>query len=485
MKAGRPPRLPTKKKPGPTRAGSEPSPAGTGGSVETLTDHSIDIEKLIDARKLGGLQLLVIVLCGCALLVDGFDTLAIGYVAPAIVKAWHINRSAMTPTFAAGQVGLLLGSLLFGPVADKIGRRPVMMLCSIAFGLLTLLTMSASSITEFMVLRFLTGLGLGGAMPNALALTSEYVPARIRITTTMIMFSTFSIGAALGGICAATLIADHGWQAVFLVGGIIPLVLAAVLWLWMPESLRYLALTRRNAARLTQLVRRIAPDAIPAGSQPVFVVTERKAAGLVVRELFTEGRAKVTLLLWVVTFASLLDLNLLSNWLPTMLKDSGLSLQHAALITVGYQVGGTAGSLLLGRFFDRYSPFQVLVLTYLLAFVAIFSIGFAGANFLPLAVTVFVAGFCVIGGICASDALTATCYPTGVRVTGLGWAIGIGRLGAIFGPTIGGIGLGMGWSGTTFFAIGAVPILGAAAAAWALHGQTRHILQPQPAIQES
>jgi AAHS family 4-hydroxybenzoate transporter-like MFS transporter len=441
--------------------------------------YSIDLERLIDERGLSPFQILVAVLCAFALLVDGFDTMAIGYVAPALIKTWGIDRAAMTPAFAAGQIGLMVGSMVIGPLADRLGRRPVMIFCCVAFGLLSLMTMSVTSITGLIVLRLLTGVGLGGAMPNALALTSEYVPSRIRITVTMIMFCGFSIGAALGGLVVARLIAVHGWQVVFLVGGIIPLVLAAVLAWLLPESLRYLAASGRHPRRLAKYVRRIAPDADPAGVA-TYVVNDRKVSGSVVRELFAEGRTRMTLLLWTITLMGLLDLNLLSNWLPTMLRDSGLRLETAATITIGYQLGGTLGTLLLGRFVDRHPPFLVLVVTYLIAFVSIFFVGLAGSSIALLGVLVFVAGFCVIGGISASDALVATCYPTGVRVTGLGWAIGVGRFGAILGPTIGGLALAMNWSAASFSAIGALPMLGSAAAAWAIHLHSRSATRGVP-----
>lgn len=442
---------------------------------------TIDLEALIDQRKLSRFQLFVAVLCAAALLVDGFDTMAIGYVAPALIKAWNINRAAMTPVFAAGQVGLMLGSMVVGPLADRYGRRPVMILSCVAFGLLSLATMSATSVGELAVLRFLTGFGLGGGMPNALALTSEYMPSRIRVTATMIMFCGFSLGAALGGWTVAQLIVRHGWQAVFLIGGVIPLVLAAVLALLVPESPRYYAATGKHAARLARYLRHIAPDVDPEG-RATYVIAERQAQGFVVRELFNEGRTRLTLLLWTITFMVLLDLNLLSSWLPVMLHDAGLRLESAATVTIGYQIGGAFGNLLLGRFVDRYSPFFVLVTTYAVAFAGIALLGFAGTHIALLCVLIFIVGFCVIGGVGASDALVATCYPTGMRVTGLGWAIGVGRLGAVVGPTLGGLALQMGASTTSFFVIGALPMLGSAAAAWAVHLNARAMLPAAPSM---
>ncbi|AXL53699.1 4-hydroxybenzoate transporter [Paraburkholderia caffeinilytica] len=431
--------------------------------------YSVDIEQLIDQHKLSPFQIFVAVLCACALLVDGFDTMAIGYVAPALIKAWGINRAAMTPAFAAGQIGLMIGSLVVGPLADRIGRRPVMILCSATFGVLSLLTMSVSSVPELVAVRFLTGLGLGGAMPNALALTSEYVPSRIRITAMMVMFCGFSIGAALGGLVVAKLIAVHGWQVVFLIGGILPLAFAVVLIFFLPESLRYLAVTGKHPKRLAKHVNRIVPDADSTCGDAIYVVAEKIVKGSVVRELFAGGRKRITLLLWTITFMNLLDLNLLSSWLPAMLRDGGLHIEMAALITIGYQAGGTVGTLTLGRFVDRFPPFLILVMTYVFAFLSIFFVGLVSGNTWLLGVLVFAAGFCVIGGTGACDALVATCYPTETRVTGLGWAIRVGRIGAILGPTIGGIALGMDWSTASFFAMGAVPMLGAAAAAGTIH----------------
>jgi AAHS family 4-hydroxybenzoate transporter-like MFS transporter len=447
-------------------------------------EHPIDIEALIDQRTLGPFQIFVAALCAAALLVDGFDTMAIGYVAPALIKAWGIDRSAMTPAFAAGQIGLMLGSMVVGPLADRFGRRPVMIYSCVAFGLLSLATMSVSSVGWLIVLRFVTGFGLGGAMPNALALTSEYMPSRVRVTATMVMFCGFSIGAALGGWVVARLIAQHGWQVVFLIGGVIPLVLAVLLALLLPESLRYLASTGKHRKRLAAYVRRIAPGTDPDG-RATYVMTERKTTGFVVRELFNDGRTRMTLLLWAITFMVLLDLNLLSSWLPTMLRDSGLPLEIAATVTIGYQLGGTVGNVLLGRFVDRYAPFLVLVITFVVAFVGIVGIGLVGTNVPLLAVLIFVVGFCVIGGVGASDALVATCYPTSVRVTGLGWAIGVGRIGAVVGPTIGGLALTMGSSTASFFAIGALPMLGSAAAAWAVHTSSRKTQRIVPSMHGS
>src|SRR3989441_8506588 len=171
---------------------------------------TVDVQALIDSRRLGGFQVMVVSLCALIVLIDGFDTQAIGYVAPAIVRSWHVDRASLTPVFSAGLFGLMLGALAFGPIADRFGRKPVLLFCTLFFGVMSLLTSTADSVQSLIILRFITGLGLGGAMPNAIALTPEYAPRRIRATTNMIMFWGFSLAAALGGVAAARLICQFG-----------------------------------------------------------------------------------------------------------------------------------------------------------------------------------------------------------------------------------------------------------------------------------
>ena len=261
-----------------------------------------------------------------------------------------------------------------------------------------------------MVLRFLTGLGFGGAMPNAVALTSEFSPHRRRATMVMAMFAGFSVGAALGGLLAAALIPAYGWRSVFLVGGIAPLLLFPVLLFILPESIRYLALVGGRDREVADLLRRVTPGA-NLDADAHFVVQEPKLSGLPVAHLFAAGRGTTTLLLWVVFFMSLLDLYLLPNWLPTVLNDLGVSVSAAAAIGAMLQVGGVVGTFTLGHFIDRYS-FRALALTYACAAVAITAIGLTSHSTNLVTVAIFSAGFCIVGGQIATNALTATYYPT-------------------------------------------------------------------------
>ena len=427
---------------------------------------SIDVAEFIDAQPLGGFQLRLLLTCAAVLFLDGFDTQAIGFVAPALAKEWGVTKAALGPVFSAGLFGLMIGALLFGPLADRLGRKNIIIASTVAFGLGALATAFVQDVGGLIAIRFLTGLGLGGAMPNAVALTSEFNPRRRRATMVMIMFCGFSIGAALGGLLAAALIPQFGWRSVFVVGGAAPLLLAPILALKLPESVRFLALTGGAEARVAQLLTFINPKIVFAPATR-FVVDEPELSGIPVQHLFKGGRTLPTLLLWVVFFMSLLDLYFLSNWLPTVLNDLGASVSQAAAIGSMLQVGGVVGTFALGSVIDRFS-FRALALVYFVAVFAVGAIGELGHSAVLVTMAIFAAGFCIVGGQIAANALAAGFYPTSVRATGVGWALGIGRVGAIVGPLIGGALLEMKWSAAEVFLTAASAAFCAALAALSL-----------------
>src|SRR5471032_1782860 len=247
----------------------------------------VDVADFIDTQPVGGFQLRLLLTCAAVLFLDGFDTQAIGFVAPALAREWDVSKGALGPVFSAGLFGLIIGALLFGPLADRIGRKKIIIFSTLAFGIGALVTAFVQDVNTLLAIRFLTGLGLGGAMPNAIALTSEFNPRRRRATMVMIMFCGFSVGAALGGLLAAALIPQFGWRSVFIVGGIAPLLLVPILVLRLPESVRFLALTGRANARVAELLGLINPKAaLATGTQ--YVVDEPGLAGVPVLHLFKD-----------------------------------------------------------------------------------------------------------------------------------------------------------------------------------------------------
>ncbi|HWZ38288.1 MAG TPA: MFS transporter [Bradyrhizobium sp.] len=424
---------------------------------------AIDLVDFIDRQPIGGFQIRLLFACAAVLFLDGFDTQAIGYVAPALAKEWSLTKGALGPVFSAGLFGLMIGALVFGPLADRVGRKKIIIFSTAAFGLGAFATAFAQDVTTLLAIRFLTGLGLGGAMPNAIALTSEYNPQRRRATMVMIMFCGFSIGAALGGLLAADLIPRLGWRSVFIVGGIAPLLMVPLLTWELPESVRFLATAGHAPERVAQLLKRVRPNTAFAPDAR-FIVHEPHLAGIPVVHLFREGRTAVTLLLWVVFFMSLLNIYFLANWLPTVLNDLGASVSEAAVIGSMLQVGGVVGTFALGSVIDRFS-FRALALVYFGAVFAVAAIGQLGHSVVLVSIAIFAAGFCVVGGQIAANALAAGFYPTSIRASGVGWALGIGRVGSIIGPLVGGALLAAKWSTSAVFMAAAAAALCAALAA--------------------
>lgn len=419
----------------------------------------VDVGRVIDERAISGHQIAVAVICAAVVLLDGFDAQVMGYVAPALRTELHVERAALGPVLSSGLIGMMLGALVFGPLADRVGRRPVLIACPLIFGLGSLLTATAGSVEALVALRLVTGFGMGGAMPNAIALTAEYMPRRARASAVMTMFCGFSIGAAAVGWVAAGVIPRFGWRAVFVVGGILPCVVTAVALGALPESIRFLLRKRPGDPRAARYLSRIAPDAPPGR---LTVAEDGARGGSAVGQLFASGRHWLTLLLWTMFFANLLDLYFINSWLPTIMHDVGIAQERAILITTLFQVGGTAGAVVLGRLLDRRLSFRLLAVIYLSAAACVFLIGESGTSSAWLIVTVFASGFAVIGAQNGANALAAETYPTAARSTGVGWALGVGRVGSILGPLLGGVLVG---KTPRLFVMAAIPLALAAAAA--------------------
>jgi AAHS family 4-hydroxybenzoate transporter-like MFS transporter len=419
---------------------------------------TINIGELLENSQIGPLQIRVFLLCMICLIMDGFDVQAMGYVAPAIVEEWGIPRALLGGVFAAANFGVLLGSLVFSMVADKLGRRPVLIFATFFFSIMAIATAYAQDVTQLLWLRFIAGIGMGCIMPNATALIGEFSPKRSRVTFMMCITVGFTVGAALGGFVAAWMIPAFGWRSVFIFGGAVPLAIALAMIWGLPESPQFLAVSGRGRDTLARWLAQLDPT-IRVDASTRFVANEERREGVPAIHLFRDGRAVATLLIWVVNFMNLLVLYSLSNWLPTVVTGMGYTTQTAVLVGTVLQVGGTIGTFGLAWLIARGGFIPMLTATFAVATASIALIGQPGISLALLNVIVFIAGWAIIGGQPGINALSATFYPTYLRSTGVGWGLGIGRTGAIVGPYLGGTLLGLNWGPRELFLAAAVPAL--------------------------
>ncbi|SAK54077.1 major facilitator transporter [Caballeronia fortuita] len=417
---------------------------------------SIDIKGFIDERPISAYQWLLVALCFLVVTADGMDVAIMGFVAPSIIADWHISRPAFGLVMSAAPIGLVIGALAAGPASDRIGRKWVLITSVFLFGVFTIATAFTNSPSSMAFLRVLTGIGLGAAMPNTTTLLSEYAPQRKRALLITIMFTGFNLGSALIGFVAGWLIPVHGWRSVLIFGGALPLVLIPLqIWL-LPESARLLAVRGATPQRIGKVLGRVCGARFD-GSE-TFVSNEpplptKKPIGV----LFSQGYGLMTAALWVTYFMGLLVIYLLTGWLPTLMKDAGLTVSAAANVTAMFQIGGTIGAIIVGWIMDRARPAPVISAAYLGGAVCVLGLAWIGALSSSLALLVFAAGFCMSGAQTGLNAFAPGRYPTVARATGVSWMLGMGRFGSIFGSAFGGALLGIGWQFGAILAMLAVP----------------------------
>ncbi len=304
-------------------------------------------------------------------------------------------------------------------------------------------------------------------MPNAIALTAEYCPERRRATLVMIMFTGFSFGAAAAGSLAAALIPHYGWRSVWYIGGILPLVLLPLQYLWLPESIRFLVVVHSAREKVAALIRQLDPADAPAANAR-FVINETAAPGVPIKHLFRGGRAVGTICLWIMFFMNLLALFLVQNWVPIILSNSGIPQTTAVETAALFQWGGTLAALVTGVMIDKFGGSRVMPFLYAFGCIFVLTLGQTSMSVPWLMAVTFAAGFCVVGGQNSANAFAAIFYPTAMRSSGVGWCLGIGRLGAITGPLVGGFLFSLHWPNSWVFAMGAIPLACAAIAVIAM-----------------
>jgi AAHS family 4-hydroxybenzoate transporter-like MFS transporter len=418
--------------------------------------HPLDVRAHINGRKVSGYQWLLLALCFMIVATDGMDVAIMGFLAPDIIKEWGLSRAAFGVVMSAAPFGLAIGALVIGPLSDRYGRKKLLIAAVAWFGSFSLLCAFANDVYILSLLRFLTGLGLGAAMPNTTTLLSEYVPERSRSTLLALMFTGFNLGSALVGFGAAAILPHYGWHAVLIIGGLIPLA-CLPLYIWLiPESVRFLVVKKFPAERIGRSLRRVCGGEVPHGA--AFTISEPQVSGSQPgKVLLSPAYRKITLSLWATYFMGLLVIYLLSGWLPTLIKDAGLPIERAANITALFQLGGTVGALVVGYLMDRWMPNKAIAAAYAGGALFILFLASGSVTSSMFAAFVLFAGFCMSGAQTGMNAFAPSCYPTVVRATGVSWTLGVGRFGSIFGSFAGGLLLMMGWGFSAVIAILAVP----------------------------
>jgi AAHS family 4-hydroxybenzoate transporter-like MFS transporter len=397
-----------------------------------MQEKAVDIQDFLNRHRFSAFQWGIFALCFLIVLLDGFDTAAIGFIAPSLLKEWGLSKAALAPVLSAALFGLAAGGLVAGPCADRFGRKKVLVVAVAMFGAACTWSAFSGDLMELTILRFVTGLGLGAAMPNAVTLMSEYCPDQRRATLTNAMFCGFPLGAALGGFLAAWMIPHFGWRSVLLLGGVVPVLLAVVMLVWLPESVRYMVANKLPAARIRAALQRISRAALDAQAFRMAEKSSTAVQGSGLRVILSRQFIVGTVMIWLAYFMGLVIFYSLINWMPILFKEAGLDARTATLAASLFPLGGV-GAVFLGLLMDRFNPNRVIALCFSLSAVSIYAIGLSAGSVGLLMSVVFIAGTLMNTAQSSLPALAAAFYPTQGRATGVAWMMGVGRFGGVAG----------------------------------------------------
>ncbi|MDQ8953107.1 aromatic acid/H+ symport family MFS transporter [Acinetobacter rudis] len=398
-----------------------------------MENTQLDINTVVDKAKFTAFHWNVLIWCLLIIIFDGYDLVIYGVALPLLMQEWSLSAVQAGLLASTALFGMMFGAMCFGTLSDKIGRKKTIMICVAIFSGFTFLGAFTSSPIEFGVLRFLAGLGIGGVMPNVVALMTEYAPKRIRSTLVALMFSGYAIGGMTSALLGAWLVADYGWKIMFYIA-IVPFLALPLIWKCLPESLMFLTKTGKTK-QVSEIVNKICPE------QPVFTTTQFVVAEVAavdqapLRALFQQGRSFSTFMFWIAFFMCLLMVYALGSWLPKLMIQAGYSLGASMIFLFALNIGGMVGAIGGGVLADKFHLKPVLSIMFAVGAVALIMLGFNSPQ-LVLYTLIAIAGAATIGSQILLYTFVAQFYPAAVRSTGMGWASGIGRIGAIVGPVL-------------------------------------------------
>ncbi len=401
-----------------------------------MTAPRLDVDRLVDEQRFDGFNVKLLFWCFLALFADGFEISSLGLAAPHLIRDWDVPPGAMGPMMSASLIGIFVGAPLFGYIGDRFGRRPAIIWGCMIFGVTTLAVVAATNITEITILRFLTGVGMGGLMPNAIALTSESSPRRLRARLIILMFMGISLGSSTPGFVAMWAVPTYGWKVIFIIGGVLPLIVGLGLILALPESVKYLVRRQDRRARLISTLRKLRSDIDIPDDARFLLPAQAIEHSTGVRPLFGHGLAPITLLIWLCFATTLMANYFLNSWMPVLFEAKGITPEQSALATTVYHFGGLAGGLLMSVLLDRYG-FLIIAALLAIGAPALLAIGVSDLPLPLLIACAACAGFSVLGAQFGGNAAAGLIYPTAIRSQGVGMALAVGRIGSIIGPFVG------------------------------------------------
>lgn len=391
------------------------------------------VEKINESR-FNSLHGMVLFWCAFIIVFDGYDLVIYGSALTSILAEWGITPQEAGSLQGLALFGMMLGALIFGPLADKIGRKRVILICVALFSVFTAGIIFVNNPTTFGIFRFIAGLGLGGVMPNAIALTTEYAPKKLKSTLVSIMFSGYSVGGVAAAGIAIMIIEPLGWRALFLVGGL-PLIALPFMYKTLQESPRFL-IANNKKVELVKIIQKVDPSYEYEESH-TFVMDGKEEKGAAIVNLFRNNRTLSTVVFWIAFFMCLLMIYGLNTWLPQLIKGAGVEVNGLVFLLV-LNFGAIFGAIFGGQLADRFGSKITLSFFFLAASVSLTLLGLID-NVVLMYILASIAGATTIGTQIVMNAYISQFYPVEMRSSGLGWALGIGRLGAIAGPMIGGL----------------------------------------------